>query len=94
MATFGWEIRDEWDNGEFMSGCTVDLIEDGRVVESKKFVVSEEFADNDGSARVQAASYAEAWRESREYTIEERLGPFGLEWEREHAERSFGEVPF
>lgn len=39
------------------------------------------------SAVVQAASYVAAFEESQMYTLEERLGPFGLEWEREMEER-------
>lgn len=39
------------------------------------------------SAAVQAASYIAAFEDSQLYTLEERLGPFGLEWEREQQER-------
>ena len=38
------------------------------------------------------APYAavEAAREAQEYTLEERLGPYGLEWEREQRDRMNG----
>jgi len=39
------------------------------------------------SAAVQAASFVAAFEESQEYTLEERLGPYGLEWDREQEER-------
>ena len=39
------------------------------------------------SATVQAASYVAAFEESQLYTLEERIGPYGLEWEREQEER-------
>lgn len=39
------------------------------------------------SAIEQAASYIAAFEDCQEYTLEERLGPFGLEWEREQEER-------
>lgn len=45
------------------------------------------FDDASESATVQAASFVRAYEESREFTLEERLGPFGLEWEREQMER-------
>lgn len=46
------------------------------------------FDDGPGpSAREQAASYVAAMTETHEYSLEERLGPFGLEWEREQEER-------
>lgn len=39
------------------------------------------------SALVQASSYVAAFEESQMYTLEERLGACGLEWEREQEER-------
>lgn len=43
------------------------------------------------SAVVQAASYVAAFEESQRYTLEERLGEYGLEWEREQEEgRGYG----
>jgi hypothetical protein len=37
-----------------------------------------------------AASFVAAMEESVLYTLEERLGPFGLEWEREQEDRRNG----
>ena len=45
------------------------------------------FDDPSESAVVQAASYIAAFEESQQYTLEERLGPFGIEWEREREDR-------
>lgn len=39
------------------------------------------------SAVEQAASFIAAFEESQHYTLEERLGPYGLEWQREQEER-------
>lgn len=40
FATYSFRIRDEFDNGEFMTGATVDLIERGRVVHTETFTAS------------------------------------------------------
>ena len=54
-------------------------------------VMNEGFAsyfDSPGeSATEQAASFVAAFEESQLYSLEERLGPYGLEWEREQEER-------
>lgn len=81
-AEVDYRIRDRWDNDEFLTGATVDLIEDVVVVETESFTASSEFP-NDGDATAQAISFAVAWVESRTTTIEDRLGPFGIEWARE-----------
>lgn len=39
------------------------------------------------SALEQAASFVASFEEAQEFSLEERLGPYGLEWEREQAER-------
>ena len=39
------------------------------------------------SAVEQAASYIAAFEDTQEYSLEERLGPYGIEWEREMEER-------
>jgi len=39
------------------------------------------------SAAVQAASYIAAFEDTQNYTLEELLGPYGIEWEREQYER-------
>jgi len=56
-----------------------------------------EFEDGDGKQTRQnldgiadAASFLRAWQESEDFTLEERLGPFGIEWEREQEERGEG----
>ena len=45
------------------------------------------FDDMSEPATVQAASFVAAFEESWHIPLEERLGPFGLEWEREQEER-------
>jgi hypothetical protein len=70
---FDFRIRDEWDNGEFMTGATVDLIERGKVVHTEEFVASSEddcgeSAYGNGRANhasTQARSYAWAWIDSQ-----------------------------
>jgi len=42
------------------------------------------------SASVQASSFLSSLYDVTHYTLEERLGPFGLEWEREQEERRGG----
>jgi hypothetical protein len=93
--TYDYVIRDIADNGEFLSWATVDYLED----ESETFCGTSE--DPPGYTGEQLAlSSAAVWLETRIYTIEERLGPYGLEWEREQEERRLGravdlnELPF
>lgn len=85
-ATYDFRIYNVWDNGEFFTGATIDLIERGRVVHTETFTASSEF-ENDGTAAAQASSYGSSYVESMEYSLEERIGPLGLEWEREQEER-------
>lgn len=68
-----YRVYDEWDNGEFLTGATVDLIENGEVVHTEKIVASSEFESGLPSgywngrgnhATTQALSYANAWVES------------------------------
>lgn len=92
-ATWGFRVYDEWDNGEFLTGASVDLLERGKVVHTETFVVSSEDAPGpgfsaygngrDNHAGTHARSYAWAWMEARETPLEVRLAPFGPEWERE-----------
>jgi len=90
--TYDYVIRDVSDNGEFLSWATVDYLEDGKVVASETFCgTSEEPPGYTGEQL--ALSAAAAWQETVTYTIEERLGPYGIEWEREQAER-FGRADF
>jgi hypothetical protein len=84
---YDYVIRDCWDNGEFLTGCTLDLREGGKVMDSIEFTGSLEFGDNDGTAVTQAMSYGNAWYDARTYTLEERLGSYGIEWEAEMEER-------
>lgn len=98
IATYAFRVRDESDNGEFITCATVDLIERGRVVHTEQFYCSSEDAygddfsaygnGRDNHATTQALSYAWAWLELREAGgIESVLAPFGPEWEREQMER-------
>jgi hypothetical protein len=77
--TYDYVIRDVEDNGEFLSWATVDYLEDGKVVATETFCGSGE--EPPGYTGEQLVSM---------YTIEERLGPFGLEWQREQEERRLG----
>lgn len=87
--TYDYRLVDVGDNGEFLSWATVEYLEDGEVVDTQRFVgTSEEPPGYTGEQL--AVSNAEAWLETMTYTLEERLGPYGLEWEREQAER-FGQ---
>jgi hypothetical protein len=85
-SRFDWEIVDVGDNGEFISWATVIYKVDGVEINRETFHgTSEEPPGHSGYEL--ALSDARAWWETREYTIEERLGPFGLEWQREQEER-------
>jgi len=84
--TYDYVIRDIADNGEFLSWATVDYLEDGKVVESETFCGTGEEPPGYTGEQL-ARSAASAWLETRIYTIEERLGPYGIEWQREQAER-------
>lgn len=57
----------------------------GNVVGSEEFLGSSEFP-GEGAVR-QAVSAGRSWVEAMSYSVEERLGPFGLEWQREQEER-------
>lgn len=74
--TYEFRIRDQWDNGEFLTGATVDLVERGKVVHSEKFVISSEDIPCEGPwyssygsvqlANTHALSYGWAWIEAME----------------------------
>ena len=81
-----YRILDRWDNGEFLTGCTLELVEDGAVVETHELRGSSEFPGPD--AVTQAISLGESWVEAQTYTLEERLGPYGIEWQREQSDRA------
>lgn len=99
-ATYDFRVYDETDNGEFMTGAKVDLIERGQVVHTETFSASSEDAPSgtfsaygngrDNHAGTQARSYAWAWLDSQEMSFEERFAPFGPEWEREQLEERIG----
>lgn len=96
FATYDFRIRDEWDNGEFMTGATVDYYVRGRRVDTETFTASSEDAPGpgfsaygngrDNHALTLALSAAWSWIESCETPLEERLAPFGSEWQREQEE--------
>jgi hypothetical protein len=91
--TYDYVIRDVEDNGEFLSWATVDYLEDGKVVQSERFCGTTE--EPPGYTGLQLArSAAAAWLEVATYTVEERLGPYGLEWQREQEERRGRDLPF
>lgn len=86
MATFDWKIVDVWDNGEFLSGATAIFFVDGVESFREEHVGTTE--EPPGHTGVELArSSAIAWQEAQETTLEERLMPFGPEWEREQTER-------
>lgn len=69
------------DGVEFITIKWGDPSRDATTWVSREFMHYEAFAD--------AASFVNAMEESALYTLEERLGPFGLEWEREMEERHY-----
>lgn len=80
-----YRIVERGDNGEFLTWARLALVVEDEVVDIVEFRGSSEFPGED--AVRQAVSYGEAFVETVETPIEERLGPWGVEWEREHAER-------
>lgn len=56
----------------------------GEVIEER---FTSYFDDPSPSATEQAASWVAAFEESWHIPLEDRLGPFGLEWQREQEER-------
>jgi hypothetical protein len=89
VAEYDFSVYDVADNGEFLTFATVDLLHvlNGRAVtlDTLRFSGSSEFPGED--AATQAVSYALAWVEGQTFTLEERLGQYGLEWEREQDDR-------
>ena len=83
MPAYDFRVEDVWDNGEFLTGATLVLLEDGQEVSRETFTASSEF-ENDGPAHVLATSAAVAWLEAMEL---DPLARYGLEWEREQDER-------
>jgi hypothetical protein len=72
-------------NDEGSTFATVTITFEDGTVEVEHFA---SWFDSPGeSATVQAASFVAAFEESQQYSLEERLGPYGLEWEREQHER-------
>ena len=91
-AKYDYVIRDVRDNGEFLSWATVDYLVNGEVTETETFTGSTE--EPPGYTGLDLArSAAEAWLDAQTYTLEERLGPYGLEWQRERT-ADFADVPF
>lgn len=98
VPTYDFRIRDEWDNGEFVTGATVDLIVRGKVIHTETFTASSEDAPGpgfsaygnglDNHAGTLARSYAWAWLDGCERPLEERYAPFGEEWIREREEET------
>lgn len=88
MTTFDYRVYDEFDNGEFITGCKLDLLEDGKVVATESFTASSEepglpsayYTGSGNHAVTQALSYANAWVEAEERRAEAaRLGVHPLE---------------
>jgi hypothetical protein len=89
MPSFDWELVDVGDNGEFLSWATVVYMKDGVATHEEEFHGTSEFPPGHTGEEL-ARSAATAWFETMTTTIEERLGPFGIEWQREEAERRGG----
>jgi len=80
MAEYTIE-SERFENEEGSTFVTVKItMADGEVIEES---FASWFDEPGPSATEQAASYVAAFEECQEYTLEERLGPFGIEWERE-----------
>lgn len=79
-----------WENDEGSTFATVTITFADGHVETERF--ASYFDDPVESAVVQAASFIGAFEETQAYTLEERLGPFGIEWEREQYDRA--DIPF
>lgn len=83
---YDWYIEKVEDNGEFLSWATLVYLMNGQVIGRERFEgTSEEPPGYTGEQL--ARSHALAWHETVTYTIEERLGPYGIEWQREQEER-------
>lgn len=85
MATADYHVIDHGDNGEFLTWATLALIYEGEWVDTVEFTGSSEFPGDDALA--QAISYGVAFVEAHIFSIEERLGCYGIECEREQDER-------
>lgn len=89
VAEYDFSVYDVSHNGEFLTSARLDLLHvlNGRAVtlETVRFSGSSEFPGEDAAA--QALSYGLAWAESQNYSLEERIGRYGLEWEREQDDR-------
>ena len=90
MRTPTYEISSErFVNEEGSEFVTVTITWPGTELEERTLFASY-FDDLGPSASEQAASFVHAFVESQEFTLEERLGPYGLEWEREQLDRMGG----
>lgn len=77
-------------NEEGSEFVTVYVSWPGTELEEERTMFASYFDDMGPSASEQAASFVNAMIEAEEYSLEERLGPYGLEWEREQADRARG----
>lgn len=87
--SYTYEIVAIGDNGEFLSWATVVYKQDGVEVGREEFVGTSEEPPGYTGLRL-AQSAAESWFESMTTTLEERLAPFGPEWQREQSARLAG----
>ena len=83
--THDWYIKDIGDNGEFLSWATLVYVVDGVELTPEVFHGSSEEPPGYTGEEL-ARSAGQSWWETQEYTVEERLGPFGLEYQREARE--------
>lgn len=87
MANFDYRVVDVGDNGEFLSWATVELLKDDKVIHAESFLGTTEEPPGYTGGQL-AESAGAAWLETVTYSLEERLGPYGLEWEREQSGRT------
>lgn len=86
MPTYDYLITNSTREDGLARFARVYLIVDGETVDYQDF--SQFLEDGDQvSASEQAASYAMAWYEACTTSLEERLGPNGIEYQREMEER-------
>ena len=84
--TLTYLIENEFDNGEFLTSCDLVYCENGHEVSRETYYGSTEFAPG-YTAITQAVSAGQAWLDVSSAPLDEQLGPYGLEWQREQAER-------
>lgn len=83
---FDYQVTDilPYDDGTMYCKCL--LLKSGEVQHVQEFSSYQAVED--------ATSFGQAYVEASTYSLQERLGPFGIEWEREQHERLEGETNY